>query len=58
MENKEVRPSEQASDTDGNMWLPDSGSNRHIAQSRQSEIERSLRDRQLEKEVRPNKPRS
>jgi hypothetical protein len=42
-------------DTEGHMFQPDLSTSRHLAQSRSAEIERELRDRQRQKEARPNR---
>ena len=38
-------------DTEGHMFQPDYGTSRHIANSRNAEIEREARDRQRRKEA-------
>jgi hypothetical protein len=38
-------------DTEGHMFQPDYGTSRHIANSRNAEIEREMRDRQRRKEA-------
>jgi hypothetical protein len=38
-------------DTEGHMFQPDYGTSRHIANSRNAEIERQARDRQRQKEA-------
>ena len=42
-------------DTEGHMFQPDIGTSRHLAKSRSAEIEREMRDRQRQKEARPNR---
>jgi hypothetical protein len=47
---------EQAEDTEGHMFLPnDPGTARSLAQGRSAEVERHMRDRQRQKEARPNR---
>ena len=42
-------------DTEGHMFQPDLGTSRHLAKSRSADIEREMRDRQRQKEARPNR---
>ena len=42
-------------DTEGHMFQPDLGTSRHLAKSRSADIERELRERQRQKEARPNR---
>jgi hypothetical protein len=44
-----------ADDTEGHMFQPDLGTSRHLAKSRSAEIEREMRERQRQKEARPNR---
>jgi hypothetical protein len=48
-----VEPTED--DTEGHMMLIDQGASQRLAKSRSAEIERELRDRQRQKEARPNR---
>lgn len=45
----------QDEDTEGHMMLIDQGASQRLAKSRSAEIERELRDRQRQKEARPNR---
>ena len=46
----------QAEDAEGHMFLPhDSGTARNLAQGRSADMERQMKDRQREKEARPNR---
>jgi hypothetical protein len=38
-------------DTEGQMFLPDAGTNRHLANSRSAEIERNVTNSRYEKDV-------
>jgi len=42
-------------DTEGHMFQPDLGTSRHLAKSRSADIEREMRERQRQKEARPNR---
>jgi hypothetical protein len=45
----------QDEDTEGHMFQPDLGTSRHLAKARSADIERELRERQRQKEARPNR---
>lgn len=45
----------QDEDTEGHMFHLDPSTNRHLAKSRSADIERELRERQRQKEARPNR---
>jgi hypothetical protein len=47
---------EATRDTEGHMFLRDTNAEREIARARDVEIERSLREKALRKEARPNRP--
>jgi hypothetical protein len=46
---------DEEKDAEGHMFQPDLGTSRHLAKSRSAEIEREMRDRQRQKEARPNR---
>jgi hypothetical protein len=48
---------EPEDDTEGHFLLPDSGAARILATSRSQDIEREIRERQREKQARPNDKR-
>jgi hypothetical protein len=48
-----VEPTED--DTEGHLYPPDLGTSRQLAKSRSADIERELRERQRQKEARPNR---
>lgn len=45
----------QDEDTEGHMFQLDPSTSRHLAKSRSADIERELRERQRQKEARPNR---
>ncbi len=45
----------QDEDTEGHMFQVDLGTSRHLAKARSADIERELRERQRQKEARPNR---
>lgn len=55
-ENDEVEGGETTGDTEGHMFLPhDAGTARSLAQGRSADLERQAKDRQRQKEARPNR---
>ena len=42
-------------DTEGHMFQHDLGTSRHLAKARSADIEREVRERQRQKEARPNR---
>ena len=51
----EPQDPKQVEDTEGHMYQPDLGTSRHLAKARSADIERELRERQKQKEARPNR---